>query len=146
MQLLRISTELCNDYSISYVTTNSGASALLPDGATLDTVTDFSRWDAWKLPGVFASMWRIVSRRRPDAIVTTGAAPGLIAVAIGRLRGITTIWVDSIANASELSGSGKIASRLADKTFTQWPHLAAGNVEFHGTTLGSPQQEGGPRP
>ncbi len=136
MQLLRLCGELCHDHDIAYVTTNAGAASMLPAGATLHTVTDFSRWDAWRLPAVAWRMWRIIGREHPQAILTTGAAPGLIAVAVGRLRGVRTIWVDSIANAATLSGSGKMAARIAHRVFTQWPDLAHGNVEYHGNTFG----------
>ncbi len=136
MQLLRLCGELEKLGPVSYVTTNPGASALLPSGAVLDIVPDFSRSDIWRLPQAMWRMWRIVRRRRPRAVVTTGAAPGLIAMAVGRLCGCRTLWIDSIANASTLSGSGKVARRLAHRVFTQWPELADDRVEYHGNTFG----------
>ncbi|MDE7388716.1 MAG: oligosaccharide biosynthesis protein Alg14 [Muribaculaceae bacterium] len=136
MQLLRICGELERSVPVTYVTTNPGAAAMLPAGATLDVVPDFSRWDAWRLPAVMWRMWRIIRRRRPRAVITTGAAPGLIAVAVGRLCGCRTLWIDSIANAATLSGSGKMARRVAHKVFTQWPGLATDGVEYHGNTFG----------
>lgn len=136
MQLLRLCGELERLAPLSYVSTDAGAAAMLPPGAVLDVVPDFSRNELWRLPAAVWRMWRIVRRRRPRAVVTTGAAPGLIAIAVGRLCGCRTLWIDSIANAATLSGSGKVACRLAHRVFTQWPALAGGRVEYHGNTFG----------
>lgn len=68
----------------------------------------------------------LVLRVRPDVIVSTGALPGFFAVAAGKtLLRRRTIWVDSIANADELSLSGRLAGRFSDVWLTQWEHLAA---------------------
>jgi hypothetical protein len=73
---------------------------------------------------------------RPDVIVTTGAAPGYFAVRFGRLLGTRTVWVDSIANAEELSMSGRMAGKHASLWLTQWPHLAqGGGPEYRGSVL-----------
>jgi UDP-N-acetylglucosamine:LPS N-acetylglucosamine transferase len=69
---------------------------------------------------VVALVWRL----RPNVIVSTGAAPGLVALAAGKLIGARTIWIDSIANAQTLSLSGRLARWVADLWLTQWSHLA----------------------
>lgn len=79
-------------------------------------------------------MW-FTLRVRPQVIITTGAAPGLISIFIGRLYGAKTIWIDSIANVEQLSLSGKIASLLADRVYTQWQHLASPKVIFSGNVF-----------
>ena len=66
----------------------------------------------------------LIARHRPDLVVTTGAMPGLLALAIGRLFGARTVWIDSIANAEALSGSGRFARHFADHWLTQWTQLA----------------------
>lgn len=66
-------------------------------------------------------------RLRPDVVVSTGAAPGYFGMLFGRWLGIRTIWVDSVANADELSMSGKLAGRYAGLWLTQWQHLAVNN-------------------
>lgn len=135
VQLLRLCKALADDYDIEYVCTDSGA-ASMTGGAPLHVVRDFSRWDAYRLPASIVTMRRLLRTVRPDAVVSTGAAPGLVAVAVARAMGIKTIWVDSIANSAALSGSGRIAARIADRTFTQWPQLAVGKVEYHGNIFG----------
>jgi hypothetical protein len=73
---------------------------------------------------------------RPDVVISTGAAPGFLALRLGRLLGARTIWVDSVANGEELSMSGKLAGRYADLWLTQWEHLAhEGGPQFRGNVL-----------
>ncbi len=71
----------------------------------------------------FQVLW-IVVRKRPDVVISSGAAPGYFAVLCGKLLGARTIWVDSIANAQELSMSGRRAGKFADLWLTQWPEVA----------------------
>lgn len=66
---------------------------------------------------------KLVVSERPKAIISTGAAPGLICLAFGRLVGARTIWIDSFANVEQLSMSGKMARWFADVWLTQWEHL-----------------------
>lgn len=78
----------------------------------------------------------IIRREQPDVIVSTGAAPGIIALSIGKVVGARTIWIDSVANSERLSLSGKIASRIADLCLTQWAHLAGKNgPQYYGSVL-----------
>lgn len=90
----------------------------------------------WKSVAPFFSYLKIIRKEKPEAIITTGAAPGLMAIVAGRLSGVKCLWIDSIANASELSDSGKMARRLANRIFTQWKHVAQPDVEYHGNTWG----------
>jgi UDP-N-acetylglucosamine:LPS N-acetylglucosamine transferase len=78
----------------------------------------------------------IIVRVRPQIVISTGAAPGLAALALGKVIGARTIWLDSIANAEKLSMSGQLARRVADLWLTQWPHLATPNgPECRGAVL-----------
>ncbi|MES2439810.1 MAG: UDP-N-acetylglucosamine--LPS N-acetylglucosamine transferase [Verrucomicrobiota bacterium] len=73
---------------------------------------------------------------KPDVVISTGAAPGYFAMRLGRLLRMKTIWVDSVANAEELSMSGQKAGKCADLWLTQWPHLAAeGGPQHFGSVL-----------
>jgi hypothetical protein len=70
-----------------------------------------------------AVLW-LMLRERPDVVVSTGAAPGYLAIRIGKWVGARTVWVDSVANAEMLSMSGQKAGRHVDLWLTQWAHLA----------------------
>jgi UDP-N-acetylglucosamine:LPS N-acetylglucosamine transferase len=87
-------------------------------------VPDASRFDKLALIKVFCRALQIMLKERPDAIVTTGSAPMLAFIIIGRIMGVKSLWIDSIAQANELSSSGKIARRLASKAVAQWPEVA----------------------
>ncbi|WP_187276653.1 glycosyltransferase family protein [Parahaliea maris] len=79
---------------------------------------------------------RIVFRERPRAVISTGAAPGLLALAWARLLGCRLIWIDSIANPEKMSLSGRIARRLTPHCYTQWQHLGqARGVKYLGSIM-----------
>jgi UDP-N-acetylglucosamine:LPS N-acetylglucosamine transferase len=77
---------------------------------------------AWQLVVVVC----IVLKERPDVVISTGASAGYFALRLAKYLGKRTIWVDSIANAEELSLAGQKVRPFADLWLTQWPHLAAG--------------------
>jgi UDP-N-acetylglucosamine:LPS N-acetylglucosamine transferase len=90
--------------------------------------------------GFIAVAWQVGSalrRERPDAVVSTGAAPGLVALALAKLLvGSRTVWIDSIANSERLSLSGRLARLVADAWLTQWAHLARpGGPHYWGAVL-----------
>jgi UDP-N-acetylglucosamine:LPS N-acetylglucosamine transferase len=91
------------------------------------TLRDGSRSSPASLAVMFLQVLLLLVRFRPDFVVTTGAAPGVFAIRIGRLIGAKTIWIDSIANAEELSLSGRLVGKYVDLWLTQWPHL----MEMH---------------
>ncbi len=78
----------------------------------------------------------LLLRFRPHVVVTTGALPGLIAIALAKRLGAHTVWIDSVANAEELSMAGKHARKHASLWLTQWPHVAAeSGAGFNGALL-----------
>jgi UDP-N-acetylglucosamine:LPS N-acetylglucosamine transferase len=93
----------------------------------------------FELKGFLPGAWRalkILWRERPDAIVSTGSAPMLIFLMLGRAMGARTLWVDSLANPERMSSSGKLARRIAHQTVSQWPEVAAAEgVRYWGSVL-----------
>ncbi len=105
-----------------------------PSAFTL--VPDATRWQKLRLVHLIAKVFILLIRIRPDVIVTTGAAPGFITIRLGRLFRIPSCWIDSIANAEELSLSGKKATAIASLTLSQWQHVAdSEGVEYAGAIL-----------
>jgi len=86
-------------------------------------VQDASSWSKINLLVLFFEMVVIVFKEKPDVVFTTGAAPGLFGIILGRFFGSKTIWLDSIANYEQLSLSGRLASYFANLHLTQWSHL-----------------------
>ncbi len=133
IQLLRLSPAW-EGHDVTFATVFAdSASEVAP--ARLLTFHDVSRKDWWRLPLVALDMLSILVRVRPQVIVTTGAMPPLVAVGLARFAGIKTLFIDSIANSEVLSGSGRLASRFADRALTQWPQLATGDIEHWGSVI-----------
>nr|WP_302675558.1 hypothetical protein [Sphingomonas faeni] len=74
-----------------------------------------------------AGLFRIFRAFDPHLVVSTGAAPGAMALLVGKMFGARTIWIDSIANSEVLSLSGRLVRPIADLRITQWQHLAEKN-------------------
>lgn len=122
VQLRRIAPAFAG-LDVRYVSTNPGVQAEVAP-APLAVVPDANLKDKLALLGLALRMLRVVLQHRPDVVVSTGAAPGFFALLFGKLLGARTIWVDSIANAEQLSVSGAKVKPFADLWLTQWPHLA----------------------
>lgn len=135
VQLLRIAKPMEKDYEVVYLCTHPKCATMV-EGRKFYLIEDFSRWDAWKMTPSFVRMLGIILKERPKAIITTGAAPGLIGIMAGKMLFRKTIWIDSIANVPHLSASGRIALRFASKVYTQWKDLATPKVTFAGNILG----------
>ena len=99
-------------------------------------VPNASRWNKVGLILLALRMLWILIRVRPEVVISTGAAPGYFALRFGKMLGARTVWVDSLANAEEMSLSGRRVRRFADLWLTQWEHLAnPGGPQFVGTVL-----------
>jgi len=135
VQLLRLrpAFEGCD---VTYATVMEGYRSDLEHGADFRVVPDGNRWSKINLLRAALAVFLLLIRLRPDVVITTGAAPGYFAVRLGKLLGCRVVWIDSIANAEELSMSGNKAGEFVDLWLTQWPHLARdGGPEFRGSVL-----------
>ncbi|HTH27150.1 MAG TPA: UDP-N-acetylglucosamine--LPS N-acetylglucosamine transferase [Sphingobium sp.] len=94
------------------------------EGARLHVIPDASRFSLVAFVPIFWRAIGIVLRERPKAMITTGSAPMLAFLLLGRLMGCRTLWIDSIANAEHLTSSGRIARKFASKVICQWPDVA----------------------
>ncbi len=134
VELLRLVPAFA-EHSIHFVTVNE---TYVRDvaGHQFSVVRDATRWNPLGLLLVAWQIFSVVRRFKPDVVLSTGAAPGLLALAVGKLFGARTIWVDSIANVDELSRSGQLARHTADLWLTQWADLADENgPEYAGKIL-----------
>ena len=136
IQLLRITKPMEEKYEVVYVSTHPKCQTMV-EGRRLYLMEDYSRWNIWRaLPSFFTSL-RIIWKEKPSAIMTTGAAPGLMCLLVGKAFGRKTIWIDSIANVRHMSLCGRIASHFASKTYTQWQNLETSKVTYAGNILGN---------
>ncbi len=133
---------------VTYVTTSAARENELQEEAQqagreappFYAVVEASRWEKIKLIRQVLQVLLILIRVRPHVIISTGAACGFFALRLGKLLGARTIWLDSIANAEELSLSGEKVAGCADLWLTQWEHLVKkdnrnGKLRYEGTVV-----------
>lgn len=130
--------------SIAYLTTEQGYRDQIADEAITTAgnprfycVVSANRWTKLRLLRQLLQVVFVLLKERPDVIVSTGATPGFFAIKIGKLLGARTVWIDSIANAGELSLSGKKIRHSADLWLTQWEHLDASlpGLKYKGSVI-----------
>lgn len=136
VQLLRLRPAFA-DHQVTYVTVRDDYRSDLEPGEQdrFRVVVDATEWQRLLLLKLFAQLIWTVLRTRPHVVVTTGAAPGLMAILAGRAIGAKTMWIDSIANVEEISKSGRISRHVATRCLTQWPELAHDGVIHAGSVL-----------
>ncbi|MEL6978598.1 MAG: hypothetical protein AAGM38_07970 [Pseudomonadota bacterium] len=124
-QQLMLVAQAFDGFDVRYATTMEGLTAAEPDGspAEVTLIRDFNRSNPLVMLKAARQLMALCRRVRPSVVVSTGAAPGLLALAVGKLYGARTIWIDSVANSEKLSMSGKTAGWICDLWVTQWPHL-----------------------
>lgn len=132
IQLLRLKPLFDRNETV-YVSTRPDFNSMI-DGRFY-AVSDFNRNNMKGLFKACRLLFEILKKEKPDVMITTGAAPGLLALMIGKLFGVKTIWLDSIANVEELSMSGRIASKFCSRVYTQWPDLAGAKIIYAGNVL-----------
>jgi UDP-N-acetylglucosamine:LPS N-acetylglucosamine transferase len=106
-------------------------------GRRFYSVRDVTRWDRWGIVTLVAQLIVILMVVRPRVVITTGSAPGVIALGLAKiLLRSRTMWIDSLANCEEMSSSGKQARRFADVWLTQWPQLRQpGGPDYWGAVI-----------
>lgn len=120
---LNLMNDAFANYDTHYITTN-----LNHDASTcskkVSCVVDADRTTKFKMSVLIIQMFCLLLWHRPHTVISTGAALGFFAILFGRMLGAKTIWVDSMANYKNISGSATKAHRFCDVVLTQWPHLA----------------------
>jgi UDP-N-acetylglucosamine:LPS N-acetylglucosamine transferase len=134
VQLLRLMPAF-EGHRVTFITVNNSYRSDVA-GHPFRVVNDATRWNKLALLWSAIRILAAIIVERPDVIVSTGAAPGFMAIRLGKWLGARTVWLDSIANVSTLSLSGKKIGPHADLWLTQWPHLArADGPQFRGSVI-----------
>jgi UDP-N-acetylglucosamine:LPS N-acetylglucosamine transferase len=121
VQLMRLRPSFLG-HKVSFATVDRSNRADV-DCAPFYCIPDANRDQKFRLLLLLVRLAWIILRVRPNAIVTTGAAPGYLAIRLGKLIGSRTLFLDSMANAEKLSLSATLAERHTDLLLTQWQHL-----------------------
>jgi len=131
--------KICNDmeqrFDVVYATAGTQYSAKNTE-RKVHNIMDASADSKLKLIPLALQLLVLMIKERPSTIISTGAAPGAIAILIAKFLPIKTIWVDSIANVAILSRSGRMVQKHADLVITQWEPLSDGeNIHYKGSVL-----------
>lgn len=136
VQLNKICNPLEDRFDVVYVTPGAQYASAINNSRKVLKITDASADSKLKLIPLAIQLLWIFAKERPQAIISTGAAPGAIAFLLAKILPIKTIWVDSIANVSRLSRSARMIQNHADKVITQWKPLSDGeNIIYKGSIL-----------
>jgi UDP-N-acetylglucosamine:LPS N-acetylglucosamine transferase len=135
-QLLRISDAWAG-HDLAFVTTLGLAAEDLRMRGRTYVIGECNRDSPLEVARVFSRCRAIAMRERPDVVISTGAAPGLLMCLAAKLVGARMIWIDSIANVERLSLSGQLARPIADLMLAQWPDVAERHrgVEYVGSIV-----------
>ena len=79
----------------------------------------------WKIIKNFFEAFKIIKKEKPNLFMSTGAGAIVVFSILGKLLGIKTIYVESLASAEKPTLTGRIMYYLADYFYYQWPHLKA---------------------
>lgn len=77
----------------------------------------------WKFIINIWEAWQILRRERPAVILTTGGSMSVPFVILGRLMGIPTVYVETIAKVIVPTLTGRLIYPFANDFFYQWPQL-----------------------
>lgn len=134
VQMLRLRAAF-EGAEVHYATVDASAAAMVSP-APVHLYPDANKGTKLRLVLAALRLAFIVARVRPDVVISTGAAGGYLAIRFARLIGARTVFIDSIANARELSVSAKLARKVAHRVLSQWPDVAArSGTEFWGAVL-----------
>ena len=135
IQLNKICNPLEKQFNVVYVTPAAQYSSSNNQSKIISIVDASADSKHMLIPLALQLLW-IFIKERPTAIISTGAAPGAIAFLLAKFLPIKTIWVDSIANVSILSRSGRLVQKHADLVITQWEPLSDGDkIIYKGAIL-----------
>jgi UDP-N-acetylglucosamine--N-acetylmuramyl-(pentapeptide) pyrophosphoryl-undecaprenol N-acetylglucosamine transferase len=78
--------------------------------------------------------WRVLRRHRPRVVLCTGSGIVVPFAWVGRLLGARVLYVECGGRVDEPSLSCRIVSRVAHRTYLQWPELVpqVPGGQFHG--------------
>ncbi len=99
-------------------------------------IPDASQWNKISLVWQAMKVLCLLLSVRPNVVISTGASVGFFALFFAKKMQMKTIWIDSLANAEQMSLSGLKSKPYADLWLTQWEHLSQPDGPyFYGAVL-----------
>jgi beta-1,4-N-acetylglucosaminyltransferase len=139
LQLLALQSAW-QDYSRVWVTFDkSDAHSLLDDEEVVYAFGPTNR----SVKNLFRNIvlaWRVEAAVRPKVVLTTGAGVAVPFAWIGRLRGASVVYVESVTRIDGPSLSCRLIAPAADRIYAQWPELARAmpRARYAGTVFPGP--------
>lgn len=80
---------------------------------------------------------RVLSKEKPDVIISTGAGVSVPFFYLAKLMRIKTIYIESLARVNDLSLSGKLVYPVTSEFIVQWNELTTkfSRTKFGGQVL-----------
>lgn len=94
------------------------------DAEEVELLPEYGRSPAGAIRNVLAAA-RVVLRRRPRTVVTSGAGVVAPFCLLARLTGARLLYVETMARVSTPSMTARLLSRVASRVVVQWPELAS---------------------
>jgi UDP-N-acetylglucosamine transferase subunit ALG13 len=124
LDLLRRIGDVFGDWSRTWLTTpGRGAEQLRAAGERVLVLPPLDRRN--RSPANLGRSLALVARERPRVVVTSGAGVVATFVAGARLLGARVLFAETMARVRDASVSGRLLSRLAQRTFVQWEEMRA---------------------
>ena len=67
---------------------------------------------------------RVIAREKPTAVISTGAGVAVPFLYLGRILGLRTVYIESLARVTNLSLTGRLVYPVVHEFIVQWPDLA----------------------
>lgn len=96
-------------------------SPVLPPDARAFVISHAER--DWRVAWNLVELSALLSRERPDVLVSMGAGPAVPAAVIARLAGIPVLYVEPSSAVTALTLTGRLMRRLATRYYVQWRSL-----------------------
>lgn len=110
------------DFDCRFVSTVDGLVSPT-DGRPVSVIQNCSRYAPLATLRSLFQLYRTIRRFDPEIVISTGAAPGALALLVAKLRGSRTVWIESLANCDRISLSGRCVRYFSDVRLTQWEHM-----------------------
>ncbi len=94
-----------------------------PTAAEVELLPEFGRSPLRALANLSAAA-RLVLRRRPRVVISSGAGVVAPFCLLARLAGARLVYVETMARVSSPSKTARLLSRFASRVVVQWPELA----------------------
>lgn len=96
------------------------------------------RWNPLSFISAAFRVAVVLSREKPDLVISNGAGIAVPAIAMARLLGIKTVFVESLCRAVRLSPTGMAVLPLSNVFLVQWEELVdryPKRVEYWGRVI-----------